>query len=84
MSILAIIIDMAARFSVGGALRSHRRARAAIAMTSGTASEATRRRRNGCPSDGFASTAVFRILHVKTGKQLRFDGVVREFCNGFL
>src|SRR5258705_13887445 len=54
-----IIIDTAARFAVGGALRSHRRARAAIAMTSGTASETTKKRRNGCPSDGFAFTAVF-------------------------
>ena len=32
----------------------------------------------------FAATAVFRILQVKAGKQLRFDGLVRELYNGFV
>jgi hypothetical protein len=31
----------------------------------------------------FAARAVLRILRIKPGKQLRFDGIVRELCNCF-
>jgi hypothetical protein len=30
----------------------------------------------------FTATAVFRIFCLKAGKELRFDGIVREFSNG--
>ena len=30
----------------------------------------------------FAAGAVVRILRIQAGKQLRFDGIVRELCNG--